>query len=166
MKKNILLVMMACVLCACGKVTVDNRPIESVDLNRDLGSWYEIARFDHRFERGMEQTKALYTMREDGLIKVENSGIKDGESKQSIGKAKTTDTPALLRVSFFGPFYGDYRILLLDEDYQYVLVGGSTDDYLWILSRTPQLEDSTLSIILSEAQRRSYDTSKLIRIKQ
>ena len=166
MKKNILLMVMACVMCACGKVSVDNTPIESVDWNRYLGSWYEIARFDHRFERGMEQTKALYTLREDGMIKVENSGVKNGEPKQSVGKAKTTDTPALLRVSFFGPFYGDYRILLLDEAYQYVLVGGGTDDYLWILARTPQLEEETLAVILSEAQRRGYDTSKLIWVKQ
>ena len=164
--KKILLVVTVCLLSACGKLTVDNTPIESVDLNRYLGSWYEIARFDHRFERGMEQTKALYTLREDGLIKVENSGVKDGEPKQSIGKAKVTDTPALLRVSFFGPFYGDYRILLLDKGYQYVLVGGSTDDYLWILSRTPQLDDDTLALILAEARSRGYDTSKLIWVKQ
>ena len=166
MKKNILLVMMACMVCACGKVTVDNTPVESVDLDRYLGSWYEIARFDHRFERGMEQTKALYTLREDGKIKVENSGVKNGEPKQSVGKAKTTDTPALLRVSFFGPFYGDYRILLLDEDYQYALVGGGTDDYLWILARTPQLDEATTDMILAEAQRRGYDTAKLIWVKQ
>ena len=166
MKKNILLVVLACVMCACGKVTVDNTPIESVDLNRYLGTWYEIARFDHRFERGMEQTKALYTLREDGMIMVENSGVKDGEPKQSVGKAKTTDTPALLRVSFFGPFYGDYRIMLLDEEYRYVLVGGGTDDFLWILARTPQLEEDTLALILAEAQRRGYDTSKLIWVKQ
>lgn len=166
MKKKMLFVVLASMLCACGKLTVDNTPIDSVDLNRYLGSWYEIARFDHRFERGMEQTKALYTLREDGLIKVENTGMKDGQLKQSVGKAKTTDTPALLRVSFFGPFYGDYRILLLDEDYQYVLVGGGTDDYLWILSRTPQLEDETLALILAEARRRGYDPSKLIWVKQ
>lgn len=166
MKKNILLLLVTCAMCACGKVSVDNTPVESVNLDRYLGSWYEIARFDHRFERGMEQTKALYTLREDGTIKVENSGVKDGEPKLSIGKAKTTDTPALLRVSFFGPFYGDYRILQLDEEYRYVLVGGGTDDYLWILARTPQLEEASLALILDEAQRRGYDTSKLIWVKQ
>lgn len=160
-----------CMVGVCGMANgnnepVDNTPVETLELNRYLGSWYEIARFDHWFERGLEQTKALYTLREDGMIRVENTGIKNGEVKQSIGKAKTTDKPALLRISFFGPFYGDYRILLIDENYQYALVGGSSDAYLWIFSRTPQLEEEKLAIIINEAQRRGYDTSKLIWVKQ
>ena len=165
----------ACMVGVCGMAgadktqgenkPVDNTPVEALELKRYLGSWYEIARFDHWFERGLEQTKALYTLREDGMIRVENTGIKNGETKQSIGKAKTTDQPALLRISFFGPFYGDYRILLIDKDYQYALVGGSSDAYLWIFSRTPKLEEDTRAIILAEAQRRGYDTSKLIWVK-
>lgn len=166
MKKTFLLMMMVCMACACGKLTVDNTPVESLDWSRYLGQWYEIARFDHRFERGMEQTKALYTLHEDGKIKVENSGVKNGEPKQSVGKAKQTDTPALLRVSFFGPFYGDYRVLLLDEDYQYALVGSGTDGYLWILSRTPQLDEETKTELLAEARRRGYDVDRLIWVKQ
>lgn len=158
--------MMICLLTGCGQLTVDNTPIASIDLNRYLGSWYEIARFDHRFERGMTHTQALYTLREDGRIDVQNTGIKGGKQKISNGKAKTTDTTALLRVSFFGPFYGDYRVLLLDDDYQYVLVGGGTDDYLWILSRTPQLEEQTKALILAEAQRRGYKTDNLLWVEQ
>ena len=166
MKKTIILTMLLCLLTGCSKLTVDNTPIASLDVERYLGEWYEVARFDHRFERGMEQTRATYALREDGKITVENSGIKDGKPKTAKGKAKLTETPALLRVSFFGPFYGDYRILLLADDYRYALVGSGTDNYLWILSRTPKLSDIDKARILEEARRRRYDTSKLIWVKQ
>jgi lipocalin len=162
--KKILLPILACLfLTNCESATmVDNTPIASIDLNRYLGTWYEIARYDHRFERGMEHTMANYSLRQDGMIAVKNTGIKDGEFKVSEGKAKTTDIPALLRVSFFGPFYGDYRILLLGENYEYSLVGGGSDDYLWILSRTPEVDGTILNKILDEAIKRGYDTSRLI----
>ncbi len=165
--KNILcLLLLFVALTGCGKTqTVDNSPIERIDLERYLGDWYEIARFDHRFERGMEQTKANYSMREDGTLTVLNSGVKNGKPKTVKGKAKLTATPALLRVSFFGPFYGDYRVMLLDSDYQWSLVGSGGDDYLWILARTPQISDSVKTIILKEAQRRHYDIQKLIWVK-
>ena len=166
MKRNIIFVTLLTLLTGCtGELTVDNTPIESIDMKRYLGDWYEIARFDHRFERGMEQTKARYTLREDGHIDVLNSGIKDGEPKTAKGKAKLTDTPALLRVSFFGPFYGDYRVMLLDSAYQWSLVGSGSDDYLWILARQPQLSDSVKTTILDEAKRRGYKTEDLIWVK-
>lgn len=155
----------ACLGCA-SQNAVDNSVIPAVDLDRYFGPWYEVARFDHRFERGMEATKAVYTLRDDGKIDVTNSGIKDGKPKTSKGKAKRTDTPAILRVSFFGPFYSDYRILLLDPEYQYALVGSSSAKYLWILSRTPQLTDDVRDLILAEATRRGYDVSALIWVKQ
>ena len=91
---------------------VNNAPVSALDLNRYLGEWYEIARFDHSFERGVEQAKAKYSLKDDGTIEVVNSGIKNGKSKTAVGKGKTTDTPGLLRVSFFGPFYADYRVML------------------------------------------------------
>jgi len=119
MKKTIFLSIAVCLLASCGKLTVDNTPVASIELDRYLGTWYEIARFDHRFERGLTQPQAEYSLREDGKIDVVNTGLKDGKEKRSTAVAKTTDTPALLRVSFFRPFYGDYRVLLLDEDYQY-----------------------------------------------
>lgn len=153
-------------LSGCRSVKVDNTPIVTVDLQRYLGQWYEIARLDHYFERGMEQTVAEYTKLDDGYIQVINSGFKDGKFKTSVGKAKVTATPGLLRVSFFGPFYSDYRILMLDENYQYALVGGSSYEYLWILSRTPVISNAVKSMILVEAQRRGYDIDKLIWVKQ
>lgn len=165
MKKNALLILLLCMVCGCTKLTVDNSVIDSLDVNRYLGEWYEIARYDHRFERGMENTRAIYSMRDDGMIDVINTGVKDGERKESKGKAKLTDTPALLRVSFFGPFYSDYRVMMLDADYQYALIGSGSDDYLWILSRKPLLPDTVKQQVIKEAQRRGYDTSKLIWVR-
>ena len=144
---------------------VDNAPVVALDLNRYLGEWYEIARFDHSFERGVEQAKANYTQNADGTIKVVNSGIKDGKPKTAIGKGKRTDTPALLRVSFFGPFYADYRVMLIDKDYTYALVGSGSADYLWILSRTSGLSETAKSELLAEARRRGYDTDRLIWVR-
>ena len=156
----------AMLLASCNSAEIDNSTVKAVDLNRYLGSWYEIAKYDHVFERGLDYAMANYTLRDDGKIDVLNTGIKDGRAKDAKGIAKTTNIPGLLKVSFFGPFYSDYRIMMLDADYQYVLVGGSNDKYLWILSRTPQLDDATKTLILAEANRRGYDTSKLIWVKQ
>ena len=147
-------------------LTVDNSVVREFDIDRFLGSWYEVARFDHFFERGMSQTKANYVLRDDGNIDVINTGIKNGKPKTAKGKAKLTDIPSLLRVSFFGPFYSDYRVMLVDADYRYMLIGSGSDGYLWILSRTPQLADSDRTAILSEAKSRGYDTDKLIWVKQ
>lgn len=154
-------------LCACSTNDMLNTtPVTEFDLNRYLGDWYELARFDHSFERGMTACTANYSLKEDGTVRVLNSGLKDGKTKVSEGKAKTTGTIGLLRVSFFGPFYSDYRVLMLAPDYSYSLVGGDGDDYLWILSRTPHLEKSVCARILREARRRGYDTDKLIWVKQ
>lgn len=151
---------------SCGKLTVDNTPVAGIDLDKYLGTWYEVARFDHSFERGVEQARAEYTLQADGTIKVLNSGFKEGEPTTAEGKAKQTDTPALLRVSFFGPFYADYRVMLVDSAYRYALVGSGSDDYLWLLSRTPQISDSVRTVLLDEARRRGYDTDALIWVKQ
>lgn len=166
MKKILTLSVLLSLLVGCSKLTVDNSVVNNFDLNRYLGSWYEIARFDHKFERGMEHTKALYVLRDDGKVDVLNTGIKDGSPSEAKGIAKLTDTPSLLRVSFWGPFYSDYRVMLIDDDYQYALVGSGSDNYLWILSRTPQISGETKDKILAEAKRRGYDTDKLIWVKQ
>ncbi len=166
MKKKNSLSVLLCQLVGCSKLTVDNSVVTDLDLNRFLGNWYEIARFDHRFERGMEQTKANYILREDGKVAVLNTGIKNGKYSEAKGVAKRTDTPALLRVSFWRPFYSDYRVMLLDDEYQYALIGSGSDKYLWILARTPQISTEIKDKILAEAQRRGYDTDKLIWVKQ
>ncbi len=157
----------AVALAGCvSTLKVDNAPVAALDLSRYLGEWYEIARFDHSFERGVERAKANYTLKDDGTIEVVNSGIKNGKPKTAIGKGKKTDTPGLLRVSFFGPFYADYRVMLIDKDYTYALVGSGSADYLWILSRTPVLDYDARAVILDEILRRGYDARKLIWIKQ
>ena len=147
--------------CVCGP-KVDNAPVCSLDLNRYLGVWYEIARFDHSFERGVQNAKAVYTLNKDGSVKVVNSGVKVGKPKTAVGKGKRTDKPGLLRVSFFGPFYADYRVMKIDSDYRYALVGSGGAGYLWILSRTKEMPENVKSEFLAEAKRRGYDTAELI----
>ena len=169
MNMRMILGVIAAAMALAGCVSgpkVDNTPVAALNLNRYLGEWYEIARFDHSFERGVEQAKANYTQNADGTIKVVNSGVKDGKPKTAIGKGKMTDTPGLLRVSFFGPFYADYRVMLIDKDYTYALVGSSSADYLWLLSRSPELSETAKSELLAEAQRRGYDTDQLIWVRQ
>ena len=152
---------------ACGaRSKVDNTPVASLDLDLYLGNWYEIARFDHSFERGVNYAVAHYMLKDNGMVEVVNSGIRDGEARKSVGKAKLTETPGLLRVSFFGPFYSDYRVLMISSDYRFALVGSGSDKYLWILSRTPEMDGNELAMVLDEARRRGYDTDKLIWVEQ
>ncbi len=152
--------------CSCCEQSFDNSTVRSLDLERYLGSWYEIARFDHCFERGLTHAKASYALNPDGTIAVTNTGIKNGKMKTSTGKAKLTDRVGLLRVSFFGPFYSDYRVLMVSDDYSYALVGSGNRKYLWILSRTPVLSEEVKDQILGVAAIRGYDTSKLIWVDQ
>ena len=144
---------------------IDNEPVP-ITLSKYLGKWYEIARFDHSFERDMQKVTAEYKLLPNGNIQVINAGYRDGKFKETIGKAKTTDTSGLLRVSFFLNFYSDYRVLMIDKDYNYVLVGGNSPKYLWILSRTPQLDEATLQKIIDVAEEKGYDTDKLIFVEQ
>ena len=149
---------------------IETKVIPDFDLPKYLGTWYEIARFDHNFERNMDNVIAEYVLRPDGKVDVINSGWRNGLYKEANGKAKQPDpltSPAHLMVSFFLFFYSDYNILMLDDDYQVSLVGSSSPDYLWILSRTPFIEDDQLlNSFIKEAQRRGYDTSKLIWVDQ
>lgn len=149
----------------CLAQKIDNTPVESFSLNRFLGTWYEIARFDHTFERGMELTTARYFLDEDGNLKIINSGVLNNKFKTSTGKAKFTDTPGLLRVSFFGPFYSDYRVLDITPDYQYALIGGKTGKHLWILSRLVKPDEKQIDRLLIEASARGYDVGNLIWIE-
>ena len=159
--------MLVLLLAGCTSAPkVDNSVVKTFDLKRYLGEWYEIARFDHTFERGVEEAKATYSLREDGKVEVLNSGVKNGKPKTAKGVGKTTDMPGLLRVTFFWPFYADYRVMAIDDAYTAALVGSGDADYLWILSRTPRLDANVKESLLAEATRRGYDTSKLLWIRQ
>lgn len=145
--------------------------VKELDLQRYLGTWYEIARFPHSFEKGLQGVTATYSLRDDGLIRVENKGYKntlDGKMSVSVGKAKRrSDTePARFKVSFFWFFYAPYDVMELDPDYQWALIGSASPDYLWILSRTPQMDEGLYQSIVQKARDRGFDTSKLIRVQQ
>lgn len=155
-------------LSACDK-DFDNSTVSEFDLSRYLGEWYEIARYDHSFEKGMTNTMAEYILQDNGKVVVLNTGWKDGKFKLAEGKAKYPDPdgdPGALRVSFFLFFYSDYNVMMVDENYQISLVGSRAEKYLWILSRTPVPDPDLLDMVLEEAARRGYDTSKLIWVDQ
>ena len=155
-------------LAACSK-DFDNSTVEEFDLSRYLGQWYEIARYDHSFERGMDNTMAQYILQDDGKVVVLNTGWKDGKFKLAEGKAKYPDPsgePGALKVSFFLFFFSDYNVMMVDENYQISLVGSKAEKYLWILSRTPVPDPVLLETILEEARSRGYDTSNLIWVDQ
>lgn len=150
---------------------MDLSTVENLDLKRYMGTWFEIARFDHSFERNLVGVTATYALQPNGRINVLNQGYQnslDGKLKRAKGKAKQPDPsdPGKLKVAFFLFFYADYYILELEENYRWALVGSSSDEYLWILSRTPSLEKETLNHILSKARERGYDTEKLIWVEQ
>lgn len=174
MGKNIILfgiIILLLTSCKGQKSMIDKTVVKELDIEQYLGTWYEIARYDHSFERGLVGVTAKYSMRKDGKIKVLNSGYKsslDGELSQAIGKAKipNSDEPAKLKVSFFWIFYGDYFVMELDKNYQWAVIGSSTDKYLWILSRSPQMEDNLYNRLLKNLTERGYDVSKLILVKQ
>ena len=140
-------------------------PAKAVDLQRYVGHWFEIARYDQRFERGCVAATASYALRADGRIEVVNRCRKrDGEFEEARGAAKVVDqqTNAKLKVSFFGPFYGDYWILDHAEDYGWSIVGEPSGRYLWILSREPHPGDEQLRDLVNRARAIGYDTSMLI----
>lgn len=144
-------------------------PIDNFQLDRYLGQWYEIARLPHSFEDGLSQVTATYTLREDGGINVINRGFdaRNGEWNEAKGKAYFVEDPqtAYLKVSFFGPFYASYLVVELDENYNYAMVTGPDRDYLWILSRTPVLDEKILSSLVNKAKAWGYNTSKLIYVE-
>lgn len=158
-------------LSGCVGIPENVRPVDNFKLERYLGKWYEIARLDHSFERGLSRVSAEYSLREDGGVKVLNRGYSaaDNKWKEAEGKAYFVKGTELgyLKVSFFGPFYGSYIVCELDrENYQYSLVSGPDTSYLWILARTPQLHETTKSMLVEKAAALGFDTSKLIFVSQ
>ncbi len=157
--------------CKAQNKTTDKSVVEDFNIDKYLGLWYEIARYDHRFEKDLVGVTAHYSYRDDGHIKVVNSGFKktlSGEHSEAIGKAKIPNPQqaSKLRVSFFWIFYSDYLVFDLDDDYQWAVVGSQSDKYLWILSRKPQMDNQVYQAILKRLEKRGYDTRLLIRVKQ
>ncbi len=159
---------LALVCAACTSIPEGIEPVTGFDAERYLGTWYEIARLDHRFERGLTNVTAEYSRNDDGTLRVVNRGYEDGEWSEATGEAKfvgPTDT-AHLKVSFFGPFYGSYVVFELDEDYERAYVTGPDRDYLWFLAREPTVDDAAYADFVAEAEARGFDVEELIRVEQ
>jgi len=162
-----LLIFSILVLSACTGVPDRVTPVEGFEVQRYLGKWYEIARLDHPFERGLTRVTAEYSPREDGGIRVINRGYDATKAswRQAEGKAYFVSRPDLgrLKVSFFGPFYGGYNIIELDHrDYSYSLVCGPDQSYLWILAREPTLDPAILDRLVNRADSLGFPTERLI----
>lgn len=144
---------------------VDHQTIQRLDVPHYMGRWYEIARFENYFEKGMTHVTATYTLQSDGKINVLSEGLKGGVLKKAYGKGKQPDpnnNPGKLKVAFCWRFYADYYIFELDENYQYALVGSSSDKYLWILSRNKELSDIVRKDLIGKIKERGFDSSKLL----
>ncbi|MBT5389016.1 MAG: lipocalin [Porticoccaceae bacterium] len=156
-------------LCLAGCLGAPDNvvPVKEFELDRYLGQWYEIARLDHSFERGLDAVSANYSLRDDGGIRVLNSGVEreTGALSQAEGRAYFVEdsSTGYLKVSFFGPFYGSYIIFDLDPDgYEYAFVAGNSTDYLWLLARSPQVSDELMANFVNQAETLGFDVGNLI----
>jgi apolipoprotein D and lipocalin family protein len=170
MKRTIVLLTTLLALTGCTSPPKGVTPVTGFDLDRYLGQWYEIARLDHSFERGLEQVTATYSRREDGGVKVLNRGYDPVAAawREAEGRAyfKGDSSVGHLKVSFFGPFYGGYVVVALDqENYNYALVSGPDRSYLWILARTPTLDPEIRDRLVAEARRLGYPVDDLIWVR-
>ncbi len=169
--KSLGLLLGTCLLAGCAATPQGVTPVDNFELDRYLGTWYEIARLDHRFERGLSEVSATYSKRSKSRINVINRGRdkQTGKWKEAKGRAHFVSDPTIarLKVTFFWPFYGGYNVIELDrENYSYALVCGPNRDYLWILSRTPTLDEEALQSLISTAKQLGFDTSQLIFVEQ
>jgi apolipoprotein D and lipocalin family protein len=164
---NKLLIVLVFFLTGCVGIPENVKPVDNFKLEKYLGKWYEIARLDHSFERGLTRITADYSLRDDGGVRVLNRGYsaKENSWKEAEGKAyfvKGSDQ-GYLKVSFFGPFYGSYIVFELDhENYQYSLVCGPDKSYLWILAKSPKIEEHIKDTLIARAAALGFETSKLI----
>jgi apolipoprotein D and lipocalin family protein len=158
-------------LCGgCVRLPQGIEPVKDFELNRYLGTWYEIARLDHSFERGLSQVTAEYTLEADGSVRVVNRGFakEKGEWKTAHGKAAFVNSSrdGFLKVSFFGPFYGAYVIVELDrKGYRYALVSGPDRQYLWLLARDPYLPEEVVTMLTDRAKLLGFPIEQLIRVE-
>ncbi len=166
-----LIILLVTLLTGCTGIPEGITAVDGFDVNRYLGTWYEVARLDHRFERGLENISATYALRDDGGVDVLNKGwdVKTGEWHEVQGKAYFVEQPdkGRLKVSFFGPFYGGYNIIALDKNtYSYSMIAGPDRSYFWILSRTKQLPEVTLKALVKQAKSLGFATEELIYVTQ
>ncbi|MFI3188849.1 lipocalin [Crenothrix sp. D3] len=164
---NKLFIILLMLLSGCVSMPENVRPVNNFKVEKYLGKWYEIARLDHSFERGLTRITADYSMRSDGGLKIINRGYSASENKwqEAEGKAYFVGDPSLayLKVSFFGPFYGAYIVFELDhENYQYSLVSGPDKSYFWILAREPKIREDIKQVLIAKAASLGFDTKKLI----
>jgi apolipoprotein D and lipocalin family protein len=168
--RGLLAASFALLLAGCLGAPEGVEPVRGFEVDRYLGRWYEIARLDHRFERGLEQVTATYALNRDGTVAVLNKGYDPakGEWREAEGKAKFAGAPDVgaLKVSFFGPFYGAYNVIDLDPGYQRALVVGPNLTYLWILARSPSLPQDELERLVAKARALGFDTSTLVYVRQ
>ena len=156
-------------LSSCSTIPKGVVAVKPFDKGRYLGKWYEIARIDFKYERDLNNTTAEYSLNTNGTIKVDNKGYDTKKEKwqQAIGKAKFVgdDSIAMLKVSFFGPFYSGYNVIAIDPDYRYALIAGASFQYLWILSRESSIPDEIKNKYVKIAKDFGYNTSDLLWIK-
>ncbi len=167
---KLLLLLSMGLLFGCTSKPEGIEPVERFELERYLGKWYEIARLDHSFERGLSNVTAEYTLREGGGVTVINRGYSADEQswEQAEGKAYFVDDSSTghLKVSFFGPFYSSYIIFDLDEDYNHAFISGYNRDYLWLLSRNPEVDSATLEKFKQDARDKGFNVDELILVEQ
>lgn len=160
-----IIILCVLLLAACSSLPEGVKPVSGFDFDKYQGTWYEIARLDHSFERGLEKVTANYSRNEDGSVRVINKGfaLEKGKWKEAEGKAKFAASPDVghFKVSFFGPFYGPYVIFKLDENYQYAYVSSSKNT-LWLLARSPDVSEQVKQDFLSSSKSLGYDTDALI----
>lgn len=166
-KLSFLFIALASLLVSCSSVKPEKaEPITNFEVNKYLGTWYEITRFDFKFEKDLNNTSAQYSLDNNGNIKVLNSGYnyvkKEWTKADGTAKFRQDNTTAALKVSFFGPFYSGYNVVALDKEYKYALIAGKDLDYLWILSREKTIPESIKANYLEIAKQIGYDTSRLI----
>jgi apolipoprotein D and lipocalin family protein len=173
MTKSPIILSVACLalfMTACATMPKGASPVSAFDKARYLGKWYEIARYDFAFEKGLDHTTANYALRGDGYIEVVNRGrdIKSGQDKEARGRARFRgpDNVGELEVSFFGPFFAAYNVIALEGDYSCALVAGSSTKYLWFLSREPTMPEPVKERFLAIAAGLGYDTGKLVWVDQ
>lgn len=158
-------------LASCTSLPDDIQPVTGFESDRYLGTWYEIARLDHSFERGLSNVRAEYSRNDDGSIKVINRGynVEKGQWEEADGRAVFVEdeNTGHLKVSFFGPFYASYVVFELEkEEYSYAYVTGYNRDYLWFLSRTPEVSDEAIEAFKDRARAEGFDLEELIIVKQ